>query len=74
MSAAAVFVDLVLLNGGLVRIECPARFEDDLHVTLHDAMSRGDTWSPDRFDGASATYLGIRLDSICMNQVMGSLG
>lgn len=46
----AVYVDLVLDNGEIVRIECPNKFHDELHESIEHAMKRRDWWSPARFD------------------------
>jgi hypothetical protein len=63
----------MLDTGELVRIECPKKFEDDLHESLERAMKRGDWWSPNRFNGCSAEYLGISLDRVAMRRVVGVL-
>lgn len=69
----AVFVDLVLEDGELVRIECPDKHHDELYETLQQAMKRRDLWSPGRFNGCSAKYLGLRLDRVNMARVVGML-
>jgi len=66
-------VDLVLEGGELVRIECPTKHEDELHDTLRNAMKIRDWWSPSRFDGCSAQYLGMYLDRVNMGKVVGIL-
>lgn len=71
--ATCVWVDLMLDNGELVRIECPQKFEDDLHESLEHCMKRRDWWSPGRFDGCDATYLGVSMDRINMGRVIGML-
>ena len=68
-----IYVDLVMDNGELIRIECPTKFEDQLHDTLEHAMKRGDWWSPSRFDGCSAEYMGLGLGQINMKRVVGEL-
>lgn len=67
------FVDLVLEDGELVRIECPSKHHEELHETLHQAMKRRDTWSPGRFSGCKAEYLGLQLDRVNMARVVGML-
>lgn len=69
----AVFVDLVLEDGELVRIECPDKHHDQLYETLQQAMKRRDMWSPMRFSGCKAEYLGLRLDRVNMARVVGML-
>lgn len=69
----AAFVDLVLEDGELVRIECPERHHDELHETLQQAMKRRDLWAPSRFEGCAAHYLGLRLDRVNMARVVGML-
>lgn len=69
----AEYVDLVLEDGELVRIECPQEQHDELYETLQQAMKRRDVWSPGRFDGCTAHYLGLRLDRVNMARVVGML-
>lgn len=71
MNKDTVYVDLVMDNGELVRIECPDEHSDDLYETLENAMKRGDWWSPSMFDGCSATYLGHSMDRVAMPRVVG---
>jgi len=68
-----MFVDLVMDNGGLVRIECPDEFMDQLYEALDNSMKRGDQWSPAMFDGCSAEYMGLSLDRVNMGKIMGLL-
>lgn len=67
------YVDLVLDNGELVRIECPEKFGDQLHDTLEHAMKRREWWSTNRFDGCRAEYMGLSLDRVNMARVVGEL-
>ncbi|MCU7877150.1 MAG: hypothetical protein KZQ84_10170 [Candidatus Thiodiazotropha sp. (ex Lucinoma borealis)] len=71
--AARVWVDLIMDNGELVRIECPSKHEDDLHKSLEHCMKRRDWWSPYQFDGCKAEYMGILLDRVNMGRVVGEL-
>lgn len=71
--ASMAYVDLILDNGELVRIECPAKHEDALYDSLENAMKRRDWWAPGRFGGCSAEYLGIGLGQVNMNKVVGVL-
>lgn len=70
---SACFVDLVMDDGNLVRIECPAKREDDLHDSLDNARLTRATWSPAQFDGCTATYLGYRMGRVNMAKCMGML-
>ncbi len=67
------YVDLLLENGGIIRIECPSKFIDELYDTLDNAMKRHDWWSPNQFVRCKAEYLGILLDRVNMNKVVGIL-
>lgn len=67
------FVDLLMENGELVRIECPSKHEDQLHDTIEQAMKRRDWWSPSQFDGCQAEYMGIAIDRVNMGKVIGRL-
>lgn len=68
-----VYADLVLDIGEIVRLECPTEHEDELYDSLEQAMKRGDWWSPNRFDGCTAEYLGMTLDRVSMKRVVGML-
>lgn len=71
--AGFVWVDLVTDNGELVRIECPQKYEDDLHRSLENCMKRRDWWSPCQFDGCSAEFMGLHLGRVNMARVVGRL-
>lgn len=71
--ATTVWVDLLLDNGELVRIECPGKHEDELHDSLEHSMKRRDWWTPNRFDGCHAQYLGHRVDRVNMGRVVAAL-
>jgi hypothetical protein len=68
-----VFIDLVLDNGELVRIECPSRHEDALHEALDYTRKRRDWWSPAMFDGCHVEYMGHAMRRINMSRVVGML-
>ena len=68
-----VYVDLVLENGELVQIECPSKYEDELHESLKYAMKTRDWWSPSRFEGCTATYLAHYLEQVNMGKVIGMM-
>lgn len=67
------WIDLVLDNGELVRVECPAKHEDQLHDSIANAMKRRDWWSPGQFDGCTAEYLGLQMGRVNMARVVGVL-
>jgi len=68
-----VYVDLVTEKGEIVRIVCPEKFEDELYESLEHDMKRGDWWSPGYFDGCRAEYMGLAMDKIAMNKIVGML-
>jgi hypothetical protein len=68
-----VFIDLVLDNGDLVRIEAPSNVEDELHDELNNAMRRRDWWATRMFDGCRAKFMGMNLDRVNMGRVVGIL-
>lgn len=67
------WIDLVLDNGELVRIECPSKHEDQLHDSIANAMKRRDFWCPSQFDGCTAEFLGIQMVRVNMARVVGVL-
>ena len=67
------FVDLVLDTGELVRISCPERYEGELHESINNALKIRERWSPHRFDGCTAEFLGMSLSSVNMARVVGLL-
>lgn len=69
----STFVDLMMDNGELVRVECPSKYEDELHETLENSMKRGEWWSPSRFDGCTATYMGTIINRVAMRRVVAML-
>jgi hypothetical protein len=71
MAIQTIWVDLILDNGELVQIECPSKYEDDLHDNLENAMKRGGWWAPTHFSDCRAKYLGIYLDRVNMRRVVG---
>jgi len=72
-TSTMTFADLVLDTGELVRIQCPADFEDEFYDSLEHAMKRGDWWCPGRFNGCRAEFLGMGLDRVSMRRVVGIL-
>ena len=73
MSDTSGSIDLVTDTGELVRIEYPNHHEDELHDSIENAMKRRDWWSPDAFDGAQATFLGMIMHRVNMGKVVGML-
>lgn len=70
---STVYVSLVLDNGEIVHIECPGKFEDELHTTLEHTMRRRDWWAPTQFDGCRAECFGLGLERVNMARVIGTL-
>lgn len=68
-----IYIDLVLDNGELVRIEVPAKFENEAYDSIENAMKIGDWWSPSRFAGASAAFMGMYIDRVSMKRVVAML-
>ncbi|MFA7256929.1 MAG: hypothetical protein WC047_05085 [Kiritimatiellales bacterium] len=68
-----VYIDLVLDNGELVRIECHKKDEDELFETIESTMKCRDWWSPLQFNDCRADYLGMNLDQVNMARVIGLL-
>ena len=68
-----VYVDLMMDNGELTRIECPDKHEDELYGSLENSMKRRDWWSPGQFDKCTAEYMGIRLGRVNTARVVGML-
>lgn len=71
--ADMTYVDLVMEGGELVCIECPVIYEDQLHNYLSNELKIGGTWSPARFDGCKAEYLGMSLSRVNMKKVVAML-
>ncbi len=68
-----LFVDLLLLNGEIVRIEGLTKYEDEIHESIENAMKTRGWWSVYQFEGTSATYLGTRINRVNMGQVAAIL-
>ncbi len=67
------YIDLLMDNGELVRIEVPEKFYDQCHESLENSMKRKDWWSPAGFDGCKAEYMGVYLGRVAMHKVVGVL-
>lgn len=68
-----IYLDLLMDNGELVRIECPDKYTDDFFESIENAIKRGDRWSTNQFDGCRAYYMGVLIERISMKRVMGEL-
>lgn len=71
--ATIVCVDLVTETGQIIRIECPAKFEDELYDSLDNERKRGGWWCPAQFDGCTCTLHGMLMSRIDMQKVIGTL-
>lgn len=67
------WIDLVLDNGELVRIELPQKLEDEVREDIDTALRRRDWWSISTIDGCSATFMGLRIDRVNMARVVAML-
>lgn len=68
-----IWIDLVMDTGELVRIECPGKFEDECHAAIENAMKRKEWWSPQMFDGCSATFMGLLISRVNMARIVAAL-
>ena len=68
-----IYIDLVMDNGELVRIEAPTKLEDEVWLAIENGMKRRDYFSPSRWDGVAATYLGLRLERVTMGRMIATL-
>ncbi len=67
------FIDLLLDNGELVRLEHKEEYIDQIWEEIENAMKRGD-WFPVRiYEGTSATYMGHLIDRVNMKRVVAIL-
>ena len=67
------FIDLVMDNGELTRMEVPEQHYDELWEHIEHSMKRGDWLSPARYRGCKANYMGLDLDRVNMGKVVGTL-
>jgi hypothetical protein len=68
-----IYIDLLLDNGELVRIEVPKNREGECRDSIENQMKIGGWWSVSCWQGASATYLGHRIDHVNMRRVVAML-
>ena len=67
------YADLMIENGEIARIEYPEKHIDAFFESIDNARKRRDWWSPSQFEGCKIEYMGISLDRIDMNKVIGML-
>lgn len=67
------WIDLLLDNGEIVRVELPAKLETELREDMDNALRRRDWWSIQAADGCSATIMGISVSGVNMGRVVAML-
>lgn len=67
------FIDLVMDNGELTRISVPDKYSDECWDAVENAMKTRGWFTPARWEGCTATYLGLRLDRINMGRMIATL-
>jgi hypothetical protein len=67
------WIDLVLDNGEIVRVELPKKFEDEVREDIDNAMRRRDWWAVRCCEGVSAEFMGMKLDRVNMARVVAML-
>lgn len=67
------YVDLVLDNGELMRIECPAKHADEVLDTVNNQMRMQGLFCAGMLEGCRIEYLGHRIDKVNMVRVVGVL-
>lgn len=67
------YADLMLVSGGIVRIEIPGKWYDEVLEAIDNARFRRDWWAPGMHEGTRATYQGVLLARVDMSQVIGML-
>lgn len=70
---AIEYVDLILDNGELVRIEYKDKYLDEMYEYLENTIKRKDTWSASRFEGTRATYMGVEIERVNTAKIVGTL-
>lgn len=68
-----VFFDLLMENGELVRVEVPSKFEDECLESIEHAIKTRGWFSPGRWDGCAAEYLGMKLVRVNMGKVVATI-
>lgn len=67
------YIDLILDNNQLVRIEAPDEVEDELYEAIDNAIKQQCSWSTNMFRGCRATLNGLMINRVYMNRVVGML-
>lgn len=67
------YIDLVMMNGEIVRIECKTEHFDEIMDAIDNARKRNDWWSVSMFESTSATYMGLHIDRIDAGKIIGML-
>lgn len=67
------YIDLVMMNGELVRIECKTEYFDEIMDAIDNARKRNDWWSTGMFEGTRAEYMGLLIDRIDAGKIVGML-
>ena len=67
------FCDLVMDNGELIKIKFPLGIEDEFYESISNTLKRRNEWSPNQFEGCTAEYLGMLLDTVNMARVIGRM-
>lgn len=70
---AKEYIDLLLDNGELVRVEHDPEHTDEIHEAIENTMKREDWWGVATYEGTSATYRGIRIERVNMKRVVAML-
>jgi hypothetical protein len=68
-----IFIDLVMENGELVRIEVPDEHEYECWDAIENSMKTRGFFSPGRWEGCQASYLGMTLGRVNMGKVVAML-
>jgi hypothetical protein len=67
------YIDLVMESGELTRIEVPEKHHDECWDFIENSMKLRGFFAPSRWEGCSATYMGIKLDRVNMGKVVATL-
>lgn len=67
------FVDLLLDNGDIVRIECPPQHFDQCMETIEFTMKRKEWWCAGQFDGCNVKLNGVFIERVNMGRVVAML-
>jgi len=70
---AIEYIDLMLDNGELIRIEYKDKYIDEMFEYMENCIKRKDTWSASRFEGTKATYMGVDIERVNTAKVVGAL-